>query len=91
MEMVEAALPDVDVLSFQDFREPVNHLADWHQKTGKPVLLADAAKMNLAGFNHYRLARVATLPILSRPQRYAPSQSMTGAGHGPAESMSPLP
>lgn len=45
MEVVEAALPYVDVLSFQDFRDPVNHLADWHQKTGKPVLLADAAKM----------------------------------------------
>ncbi|MBV7334097.1 agarase [Chloroflexi bacterium TSY] len=45
MEVVEAALPYVDVLSFQDFRDPVNHLAEWHQKTGKPVLLADAAKM----------------------------------------------
>ncbi len=45
MEVVEAALPYVDVLSFQDFRDPVVHLADWHQKTGKPVLLADAAKM----------------------------------------------
>tara|TARA_Y100000588_G_scaffold184476_1_gene198351 strand:+ start:569 stop:1735 length:1167 start_codon:yes stop_codon:yes gene_type:complete len=45
MEVVEAALPYVDVLSFQDFRDPVVHLDDWHRKTGKPVLLADAAKM----------------------------------------------
>ncbi|MEM7557844.1 MAG: agarase [Planctomycetota bacterium] len=42
-EVVEAALPFVDVLSFQDFRDPVKHLAEWHKKTGKPVLLADAA------------------------------------------------
>ncbi len=45
MEVVNAADPFVDVLSFQDFRDPVNQLHDWHQKTGKPVLLADAAKM----------------------------------------------
>ena len=46
MEVIEAALPYVDVLSFQDFRDPVKHLDEWHRKTGKPVLLADAAKMN---------------------------------------------
>ena len=45
MEVVNAAKPYVDVLSFQDFRDPVNHLNEWHKKTGKPVLLADAAKM----------------------------------------------
>ncbi len=44
-EVIEAALPFVDVLSFQDFRDPVTHLAEWHQKTGKPLLLADAARM----------------------------------------------
>ena len=33
------------MLSFQDFRDPVNHLKEWHKKTGKPVLLADAARM----------------------------------------------
>ena len=44
-EVVQAALPYVDILSFQDFRDPVTHLRDWHNKTGKPVLLADAAKM----------------------------------------------
>lgn len=43
MEVIEAAIPYVDVLSFQDFRDPVTHLDDWHRKTGKPVLLADAA------------------------------------------------
>ncbi len=46
MEVVKAALPYVDVLSFQDFRDPVTHLDEWHTKTGKPVLLADAARMN---------------------------------------------
>ena len=44
-EVVDAALPYVDVLSFQDFRHPLSHLPEWHTKTGKPVLLADAAKM----------------------------------------------
>ncbi len=44
-EVVNAALPWVDVLSFQDFRDPVRHLWEWHQKTGKPVLLADAARI----------------------------------------------
>ncbi len=43
MEVVKAALPFVDVLSFQDFNNPVKHLDEWHKKTGKPVLLADAA------------------------------------------------
>ena len=42
-EVVEAALEYVDVLSFQDFRSPGQHLSQWHSKTGKPVLLADAA------------------------------------------------
>ncbi|MEM9722986.1 MAG: agarase, partial [Bacteroidota bacterium] len=45
MEVVEAALPYVDVLSFQDFRDPITHLAYWYKQTGKPVLLADAAKI----------------------------------------------
>ncbi|WP_425234401.1 hypothetical protein [Ulvibacterium sp.] len=44
-EVIEAALPYVDVLSFQDFRDPVTHLDAWFKKTGKPVLLADAAKI----------------------------------------------
>ena len=43
MEIVEAALPHVDVLSFQDFRDPIPHLDEWHGTTAKPVLLADAA------------------------------------------------
>lgn len=43
MEVVNAALPFVDVLSFQNFRDPVTHLDEWYKKTGKPVLLADAA------------------------------------------------
>lgn len=43
MEIINAARPYVDVLSFQDFREPVLHLAQWHQKSGMPVLWADGA------------------------------------------------
>ena len=46
MEIVNAAKPYIDVLSFQDFREPVKRLDDWHKKTGLPVLLADAAKVD---------------------------------------------
>jgi hypothetical protein len=46
MEVVNAAKPYVDVLSFQDFKNPVEHLDEWHKKTGMPVLLADAAGMN---------------------------------------------
>ncbi|MEM9701081.1 MAG: agarase, partial [Planctomycetota bacterium] len=45
-EVIDAAKPYVDVLSFQDFQEPVRHLKDWHRKTGKPVLLADGAGIN---------------------------------------------
>jgi len=44
-EVINAAKPFVDVLSFQDFRKPLEHLSEWHKKTGKPVLLADAARM----------------------------------------------
>lgn len=44
MEVVEAALLFVDVLSFQDFQDPVTHLAEWHKRTGKPVLWADGSK-----------------------------------------------
>ncbi|MEL6106832.1 MAG: agarase, partial [Planctomycetota bacterium] len=46
MEMLEAAIPYVDALSFQDFKDPVTHLEQWHRRTGKPVLLADAAGVN---------------------------------------------
>lgn len=45
MEVINAALPYVDVLSFQDFRNPALHLDEWFKKTGKPVLLADGAKI----------------------------------------------
>jgi hypothetical protein len=44
IEVVEAAAPYVDVLSFQDFKEPVKQLREWHERTGKPVLWADGAK-----------------------------------------------
>lgn len=43
-EVIAAALPFVDVLSFQHFSTPdkvAENLRHWHEKTGKPVLLAD--------------------------------------------------
>lgn len=54
MEVVESALPYVDVLSFQDFRDPVKHLDEWYKKTGKPVLLADAAGVDWRAKTFYR-------------------------------------
>jgi len=45
-EVIQAALPYVDVLSFQHFSaadKVAESLSHWHQKTGKPVLLADHA------------------------------------------------
>ena len=45
LEVIQAALPHVDVLSFQDFVDPVMRLDEWYRQTGKPVLLADAAKI----------------------------------------------
>ena len=44
MEIVNASEGLVDVLSFQDFKDPATHLADWHKKTGRPVLWADGAQ-----------------------------------------------
>ncbi|MFZ5829983.1 MAG: agarase [Planctomycetota bacterium] len=46
-EVVQAAAPYVDVLSFQHFSstdEIVSDLVRWNKLTGKPVLLADAAR-----------------------------------------------
>lgn len=46
-EVVKAALPYVDVLSFQHFAptdQIRRELDRWHRQTGKPVLLADAAR-----------------------------------------------
>jgi hypothetical protein len=54
MEVVNAAKPFVDVLSFQDFRDPVNHLNEWHKKTGKPVLLADAAGVRVKSVGEFK-------------------------------------
>lgn len=54
MEVVEEALPFVDVLSFQDFRDPITHLDEWHQKTGKPVLLADAAGVRIPSVDEWK-------------------------------------
>jgi hypothetical protein len=46
MQVVQAALPYVDILSFQDFVNPVETLKFFFHETGKPVLLADSAKIN---------------------------------------------
>jgi len=54
MDVIEAALPYVDVLSFQDFRDPVTHLDEWHRKTGKPVLLADSARVDWQEKSFYK-------------------------------------
>jgi hypothetical protein len=43
-EVVESALPFVDALCFQDFKEPLAHLDHWHRTTKKLVLWADGAK-----------------------------------------------
>ena len=43
IEIVDASKGLVDVLSFQDFKDPVAHLGEWHRKTGRPVLWADGA------------------------------------------------
>ena len=45
VEVINAAKPFVDVMSFQDFRDPINHMKHSHAETGKPVLLADAARI----------------------------------------------
>ena len=44
MEVINGARPYVDVLSFQDFRDPVSHLDKWHRESGMPVLWADGAR-----------------------------------------------
>mgnify|MGYP000092788685 CR=1 FL=1 len=43
-EIVGAARGFVDVLCFQDFKDPVSTLSKWHAKTGLPVLWADGAR-----------------------------------------------
>ncbi|MEM9281070.1 MAG: agarase [Verrucomicrobiota bacterium] len=54
IEVMNAAKPFVDVFSFQDFRDPVTHLDHWHQETGKPVLLADAAGIDWNSQSFYK-------------------------------------
>jgi hypothetical protein len=48
-EVIEAALPYVDALSFQHFagvEQVRRNLLYWHHQTGKPVLLADHAAVD---------------------------------------------
>lgn len=44
MSVFEGARRYVDVLSFQDFRDPVGQLDKWHRESGIPVLWADGSK-----------------------------------------------
>jgi hypothetical protein len=44
LEVVNAARPLVDALSFQDFKDPVGQMRDWHQRTSMPVLWADGSR-----------------------------------------------
>ena len=44
MEVVNASEGLVDVLSFQDFKDPGSQMLEWHKKTGRPVLWADGAQ-----------------------------------------------
>ncbi len=44
MEIANASEGLVDILSFQDFKDPATHLAEWHRKTDRPVLWADGAQ-----------------------------------------------
>ena len=53
-ELVSSALPYIDVLSFQDFKDPLRQLPEWHRKTKKPVLLADAAGVNWQSKEFFR-------------------------------------
>jgi hypothetical protein len=44
IEVMESAKPFVDVFCFQDFKDPVKTLGEWHRRLEKPVLWADGAK-----------------------------------------------
>ena len=47
-EVVEAALPYVDILSFQDFRDPVAHLDHWHRSTGEAGIAGRCSENEMA-------------------------------------------
>lgn len=50
ISIIEGARPYVDMLCFQDFRNPAGNLAYWYKETGIPVLWADGSKnMTLPG------------------------------------------
>ena len=44
ISIMEGARPYVDVLCFQDFKDPVGNLDYWYKETGMPVLWADGSK-----------------------------------------------
>jgi len=70
-EVIEAAKPFVDVLSFQHFGKPEatrDALAGWYEKTGKPVLAADTAgevtRLKDGGSRHIGASYAAKLRLL---------------------------
>jgi len=69
-EVIRAAVPFVDVLSFQHFKPPgevAANLRHWHDLTGKPVLLADQAmsfRQPGGGQRHDGAGYAATLQAL---------------------------
>ena len=78
-EVVRAALPYVDVLSFQHFKQPdevAANLHKWHDLTGKPVLLADHAAATRSPVEAQRHEPAATRKC-SRPCAGFPAASAT--------------
>ena len=70
-EVVRAAMPFVDVLSFQCFGKPEatrKALEEWYDRTGKPVLAADTAgevtRSNDGGSRHIGTSYAAKLRLL---------------------------
>ena len=55
MDIIEGARPYVDVLSFQDFQDPVGHLEYWHKESG----------MRFCGRMERRVSKFLMLRVLS--------------------------
>jgi hypothetical protein len=72
-EILRAALPYVDVLSFQFFSDAgtiAPAFSDWHELTGKPILLADAC---VPGRDPGPSEEECTYPLMLRTLREIPS------------------
>lgn len=83
-EVVRAALPFVDVISFQHFGPPEkvkSDLARWHELTGKPVLYADGHRAcKLAdGVHHHDAKGYAAILAALREVRGCVGMHLCGA------------